>query len=284
MKIFLTFFFSSLILSLHAQSSNLDSILNDFYHRPERVLVAAHRAPHANQPENSFAAIREAMRLGVDIVELDVRQTKDGVLVLMHDKTITRTTGKPGSTGDYTYAQLQEFPLLHNGQPTAERIPTFEDALRLAKGRIIVDVDFKEDSEEAARKAYALIQATGTTRQVLFFLYDYKEATRLRGWDPQIPIMPRAYNREETAIILQTGGFPAIHIDESFYTDSLASDVRSKGARLWINALGKYDKGEQEVPGSGFSQLLSRFPAVNLIQTDLPEQLIQYLRAKGLHR
>lgn len=284
MKFLITCFLSSFILSVHGQSTTLDSILHDFRQRPDRVLVAAHRAPHASQPENSLAAIREAIQLGVDIAELDVRQTKDGVLVLMHDKTITRTTGKPGGTGDYTYAQLREFPLLHNGQPTKERIPTFEEALLLAKGKILVDVDFKEGTPEAARKAYAEIKSTGTTQQVIFFLYDYKEIPLLQSWDAQIPIMPRAYSAAETAAILQMGKFPAIHLDESYYTDSLARGLRTTGTRVWLNALGKYDKAEKEAPGTGFVQLLAKYPAVNIIQTDLPGELLAYLRTKGLHR
>ncbi|RPE14249.1 glycerophosphodiester phosphodiesterase [Chitinophaga lutea] len=281
MKFLITAFLSIVLLSAHGQA---DSILRDFSNRPDHILVAAHRAPHADYPENSLAAIREAIRLGVDIVELDIRQTKDGILVLMHDKTITRTTGKPGGTGDYTYAELQQFPLLHNGQPTQERIPTFEEALKLTKDRILVDIDFKEGTPEAARKTVELVKASGTTSQVLFFLYDYKEIPQLRNWNPKIPIMPRAYNTGDIAGIGQMGTFPAIHIDDSYYSDSLANALRAGGTRVWLNALGKYDKAEKASPGTGFSELLKKHPRVNIIQTDLPAELLAYLRSKGFHR
>src|SRR5215218_7165785 len=56
------------------------------------VLVAAHRAAHAKYPENSIDAIREAVRLNVDIIEIDVKVSKDGVPFLMHDRTMDRTT------------------------------------------------------------------------------------------------------------------------------------------------------------------------------------------------
>lgn len=281
MKFLITCFCCLGLLSAYGQA---DSILHDFSHRPERILVAAHRAPHTSHPENSLPAIREAIRLGVDIVELDVRQTKDSVLVLMHDKTITRTTGKPGATGDYTYAELQQFPLIHNGQPTAERIPTLEEALLLIKGRILIDIDFKEGTMEAARKTCELLKATGTTHQALFFLYDYKEIPQLRSFDAQVPIMPRAYNVAEALAVQKMGAFPVIHIDEDNYSDSLANILRTAGTRVWINALGKYDKLERETPGKGFSQLLANSPRINIIQTDLPAELLAYLRARGLHR
>lgn len=281
MKFLITCLFSIILLSAYGQS---DSILHDFANHPDRILVASHRAAHANHPENSLAAIREAIRLGVDIVELDVRETKDGILVLMHDKTITRTTGKTGGTTDYTYAELKQFPLLHNGQPTGERIPTFEEALLTTKGLALVDIDFKAGTMEAARKTCQTLKTTGTTREVLFFLYDYKEIPQLLGFEASLPIMPRAYNAGEVAAIQKMGTFPAIHFDDTYYSDSLADSLRKAGTRVWINALGAYDKAEKETPGKGFSLLFSKFPRVNIVQTDLPAELLTYLRAKGLHR
>ena len=270
-------------LCLLAQS-NLDHILEDFYHHPERVLVASHRAAHNQYPENSLAAIREAIRIGVDVVELDVRETKDSVLVIMHDKTITRTTGHPGNVKDYTYQELLQFPLLHNGQPTAEKIPTFEQALQLVKGKVMLDIDFKEGSAEAARKTCALVNATQTTSQVLFFLYAAKYAPMLHEMDKNIPIMPRAHNAAETDAIMQQGKYAAIHIDDSFYSDSLMSRVRAHGERIWINALGQYDEMERKEKDTGFNKMMSQFKYANVIQTDLPAELLAYLKKKGLHR
>jgi glycerophosphoryl diester phosphodiesterase len=262
----------------------VDLILKDFYQRPDRVMVAAHRSAHTNYPENSLAAIKEAIRQGIDIAELDVRQTKDSVLVLMHDRTITRTTGQKGDVSSYTYKELQQFPLLHNGQPTTERIPTFKEALLLAKGHIMIDVDFKADGQEAARQTYALIKSTGMTKQVLFFIYDHNDAPFLQGLNKEVPIMPRAHNATETATILQMGKFPAVHVDPSFYTDELMNDIRKAGSRVWINALGNIDKLERETDNAGFDLLVTKFKYANIIQTDLPEKLLVYLRKKGLHR
>jgi len=80
----------------HVRSSkniSLDSIIN-LYKNPSDhyVMVIAHRADWRNFPENSLEAIRSAIKLGVDMVEIDVRKTKDGKLILMHDETVDRTT------------------------------------------------------------------------------------------------------------------------------------------------------------------------------------------------
>ncbi|MDT7828799.1 glycerophosphodiester phosphodiesterase family protein [Pricia sp. S334] len=82
------------------QELKLDSLLADFYDRPEIIMVAAHRAAHQRHPENSLAAVQESIRLGIDIIEIDLRMSKDGKFVLMHDSTVDRTTNGTGSVSD----------------------------------------------------------------------------------------------------------------------------------------------------------------------------------------
>ncbi|HWV64836.1 glycerophosphodiester phosphodiesterase family protein [Chitinophaga sp.] len=276
-------------LSVAAQQKEpVDAIINEFYHHPEHIMVAAHRASHNKYPENSLAAVKESIEQGIDVVEIDLHETKDHILVVMHDATITRTTGKPGKIKDYTYRELQQFPLLFNGQPTTEKIPTFEQVLQLTKGRIIVDVDFKEDSESAAKQAFAQIAAHGMEKQVLFFIYDHHQAPTLHSWNPKIPVMPRAHSIAEVAeiqeIAAKQGKFPVIHGDDSFYSDSLMKSITASGTRVWMNALGKYDKLESEKEDAGFDQLRKDAAYANAIQTNYPEKLLVYLRKKGLHK
>jgi glycerophosphoryl diester phosphodiesterase len=73
-----------------------------------------------------------------------------------------------------------------------------------------------------------------------------------------------------------------IHIDDSYYKDGTMRRLINSGYRVWINALGKYDSMETQAKDSGFDALLSR-KYVNVIQTDLPEELLAYLRQRGLH-
>lgn len=281
----ITLSFTLLFLSLVASAqSNLDSILNDFYNRPDRVLVAAHRAAHAAYPENSVAAMKEAIRLGVDIIETDIRETKDGVLIIMHDKTIDRTTTGKGLVAEKTYAELQQVFLLHDGKPTSEKIPTFKEVLGLVKGKVMLDIDYKAEGKRAARSAARLLRKTRMEKQSLFFLYDYKDAPALRRMNKKIQFMTRAYSREDVDGIFDQGiRVPVIHADDKFYSDSLMGVIRGKGIRLWMNALGKYEKLETQKKDSGFDALL-QMRHTNVIQTNLPAELISYLKARRLHR
>jgi glycerophosphoryl diester phosphodiesterase len=266
-----------------AQTTRVDTILNEFYHHPEHVMVTAHRSAHLVHPENSLAAIRDAIKIGADIIELDVRKTKDGVYVLLHDKNIDRTTGNKGKVSSYTFDQLNKIPLLQNGQPTDERIPTFESALRTAKDRIMIDIDFKLDSTEDAINVCKMIREAGMQKQVLFFLYDYRYTATIDSIDNSIAVMPRAYNKEDVLDILKNYKVPVIHVDTKFYNDTLMGQIRSHNVRVWLNALGKYDDMEKTQKDAGYDRLLE-MKNVNVIQTDYPANLLKYLREKGLHR
>ena len=270
-------------ISATAQS-NLDSILFDFHNRPDRILVASHRATHIQYPENSLAAMRESIRIGVDIIETDVRETKDGVLVCLHDEKIDRTTTGKGKVEDMTFAQLQQYFLVFNGMPTQEKVPTFQQVLALVKGKIMLDIDYKEEGERAAVATTKLLRKMKMEKQCLFFVYDYKDAAAFYKLNYQLQFMIRTHNGGEVDTVLHMAmPVPAVHGDDGFYTDSLMAVIRHSGKRVWMNALGKYDDMERKQSGNGFDAMLA-MRQTNVIQTDLPEQLLQYLKGKGLHR
>lgn len=261
---------------LFANESVLTDILRKFNYMPDRILVAAHRGAHQNYPENSLASFREAIRLGVDILETDVRTSKDGVLVIMHDKTLDRTTNGKGNVSDYTFDELRKLRLVHNGTVSEELIPSFDEVLQLVKGKIMLDVDFKA-AKSFAQKTCDAIKDAGMENQTLFFLYNYKEVPALRKVSPTTLFMPRAYNLKEMGQIIKMGNIPVIHIDPSYYNKEAIKEYATK-TRIWANALGKYDSYSNK--NEGFSQMLNDLEGVNIIQTDYPEELIRFLEQK----
>ena len=95
----------------------------------KEIIVVAHRGDWRHAPENSLQAIQNCIDMGVDMVEIDIRQTKDGHLVLMHDGTIDRTTKGKGKVKSFTLDSLKTFYLLDGlGKPTPHKIPTLEEA------------------------------------------------------------------------------------------------------------------------------------------------------------
>ncbi len=267
--------FSTILLSmivsstthLYGQSIALIKKLDE-----KSLHVAAHRGAHLEQPENSIAAIEEAIRLGASVVEVDVRATKDGVLVLMHDKTVNRTSNGQGEVAKLTYAELQQFHLRKkaNGEASDHVIPTLSEALRVAKGKIIIDLDFKEDRKEFIKKTYALVEQEGMEDQILFFLYDYKDMPKIYKFNPTITLFPRARSMKDLEAILKMKLTSIVHLDESFTDTEKLNALRKQGIYFWMNSLGEYDDKAEQEGKETYRSFLEKYPFVRLIQTDHP--------------
>jgi len=139
------------------------AIMPRMMHKPDKTpfmgVLYAHRGLHDNAtdaPENSMAAFRKAVEAGYGI-ELDVQLSKDRVPVIFHDSTLKRMCGVEGKVEEYTYEELQQFHLADSG----ERIPKFEDFLKLVDGRVplIVELKIEGHSMEVCPRADALLQS-----------------------------------------------------------------------------------------------------------------------------
>lgn len=274
-------FYILLFLITSCQTNNqFDKTLNEFHNsKSEYVMVAAHRAAHNIHPENSLPAIQHAIDLGVDIIELDVKVSKDGIPFLMHDGTINRTTNGKGDGEEYSMEELKKLRLKNNdGTLSDETIPTFEEALNLTKGKALIDIDIKTSH---LKEINEVVQKTNTIDQVFYFDNDYNGLKEVRAMESNSIFMPRAYSYEMADSALKVFSPAVVHIDPSFYTDEVTTLIRNNGARIWINALGDYDRmirsGKIE---EAMSELLKH--KANVIQTDEPEKIIQYLTSKGL--
>ena len=155
-----------MLTSVSFAQSNLKEILKNF-NKPakENVMVVSHRGDWRNAPENSIQAFQNCIDMGVDMVELDLKKTKDGVLVLMHDKKIDRTMNGKGFPENYTLDSLKSLRLKNGvGCKTRHQIPTFREVMELCKGKIMVNVDKGYDYFDDAMK---VLKETGTVDQCI---------------------------------------------------------------------------------------------------------------------
>jgi glycerophosphoryl diester phosphodiesterase len=233
------------------------------------VLVAAHRAAHAKYPENSIEAIREAVRLNVDIIEIDVKVSKDGIPFLMHDRTMDRTTNGKGDPEELTWDELQKLSIVDKGKVTKGRIPSLEAALTAAHGQLLVDLDLKTDRIEEVMK---IVEKTDMQEYVLFFDSDFNVLQRVKNHDGNLMIMPRANNLQQADSAIAMFDPPVVHIDFDCYTKDVVSTIKGSLARVWINALGDPDT---EIRNNKAKKALKKLlsDGANIIQTDEPALL-----------
>lgn len=280
-------------------SDNRASAIVAEIHNPssKKVLVIAHRGDWRNYPENSLAAIESVIRMGVDIMELDLKLTKDSVLVLCHDRTIDRTTSGKGRVSDITYDSIQRCVLkAGQGVKTEHRMPTLREALAVCKDRIVVNVD---QGYEYYDLVLAVTEELGVTDQILIkgkrsaeaVAAKFAEHPRNMMYMPIIDIL-KPQGQALFAEYRQQGVTPlACEVCWSEYTPAVKAcmdQVVAGGSKLWVNSLWPSlngglcdDAAFDGDPAAVYGQLVDM--GATMIQTDRPELLISYLRSRGLH-
>ncbi|WP_339840061.1 glycerophosphodiester phosphodiesterase family protein [uncultured Maribacter sp.] len=262
-------------------TTDLPEVLRVFHDsNANTVLVAAHRGAHNGNFENSIASTKHAIKIGVDVIEADVKTTKDGYLVLMHDSSIDRTTTGKGKVEELTLAEIRKYKLkAPYGRISEETVPTFEDFLKVTKGKIMVDVDMKTDNVKGILKA---VHALDMQKEVFYFDNDYDQLDLIKELDKSAQLMPRAYSLQMADSAIVKFAPPVVHIDSKFNTKEVGGLLKKNNSRIWINTLGekdaliRYGKGEEVI-----QELIKN--GANIIQTDEPEMLLELLRYKGLH-
>jgi glycerophosphoryl diester phosphodiesterase len=143
------------------------------------VLKVGHRGAPAYEPENTLRGFGKAVELGVDAVELDVRRTKDGQLVVIHDAGVERTTNGKGLVSELTCGEIKR---LVTGK--GERIPTLEEALDFLDRRVMIIVELKETGLE--EQALNLIGGKGLRDNVVIVSFHEEALWRVRELDGEV--------------------------------------------------------------------------------------------------
>ena len=229
------------------------------------IAVIAHRGEHLSHVENTLPAFQAAIDAGADYFECDVRTTSDGRMVLMHDGTVDRTTNGKGRVADLTFDGIRSLDAHGN------RVPTFEEALELAKGRIGVYVDNKETRPEALAQA---IERAGMGEYVV--VYGGQELRAIHALRPAWKMMPEADNPADLQRAIEALDLSVAAFDEHDFKPEAIAVARKASIGLFVDSLGEQDNEQhwQAAIDTGASG----------IQTDHPADLVRFLRARGLHR
>jgi len=234
--------------------------------RGQDIAVIAHRGEHLRHAENTLPAFQAAIDAGADFFECDVRTTSDGHLMLMHDGSVDRTTNGKGRISDLTFDQVRRL------RAGASSVPTFEDALRLAKGHIGVYVDYKEAAPDAI---VAAIDGADMGDHVVI----YGDPNRLRrillsrpGWK----VMPEAENPVHLSELIAALHVRVAAFDTADFRSATIEVARRAGIDIYLDCLGPKDNAR------GWSEALDQ--GATGIQTDHSAELVAYLRSKGLHK
>ncbi len=159
-------------------------------HAQANFLISAHRGNSSEAPENTISAFQSAIDVGADYFECDVRRTKDQVLVTLHDATLNRTTDVTGRLNTYNYKQLSTidagYPDRFGNQFQGERIPSLLDVLQLAKNKIKVEIELKEDG--LVSDIVTMVEQLDMVDQVSIISFDLDHLEQVKMLNPQIDV------------------------------------------------------------------------------------------------
>jgi glycerophosphoryl diester phosphodiesterase len=239
-----------------------------------KVVVIAHRGEHLHYPENTLPAFQEAIRLGADFFELDVQTTADGKLVLSHDSEVDRRTNGRGEISKMTFAEVRALDagIKSGAEFAGTKIPTFDEALELARGKIGIYVDVKRAS---AKDVVSHIEEHGMVDHVVIYcgLQFSKEIQKL---NPKLKVMPESGSVENVKRIIEELHPSVIAFGARDFTPEIIRLTKEAKADIYVDRLGPADNPTtwQAAIDAG----------ADGIQTDRPGELVKYLREKGYKR
>ena len=267
------------------------------------VVVIAHRSDWRHYPENSLAAMEGAIKMGVDMVEIDVQRTKDGVLVCCHDKTVDRTTTGKGKISELEYSYIATLKLKENGVITEHSMPTLDQALDLCRDRVLINIDkginyydqIQQMLAERNMVEQVVIKSSKKPTTIAKYLDKHDQNMlympiinyNTKSWERHSPLFESYLASEIPSIAYEICWNGTLKGERKIFNRVLKS-----GAKLWVNTLwdslcgGKEHSFADNHALNGnehkiYGTLLKY--GVTMIQTDQPQVLLDYLNSKGRH-
>jgi glycerophosphoryl diester phosphodiesterase len=203
------------------------------------LVRVAHRGASAEYPENTMMAFRRAIEIGVDALEVDVHLTYDGVLVVMHDSTLDRTTDGTGFVRDHSWQAISQ---LNAGQ--GERVPMLIEVIELARStdmRLCIEIKgaIPADEIKVAEAVVQILDRTGYADKVIITSFYGVALRRVREMCPTLSTMldPSPQDgsltlRQICEQVLQAGA-NSLSYDGRFVTPEVAAGAHLAGIALW---------------------------------------------------
>lgn len=236
-----------------------------------QIVAISHRGEHLQRPENTMPAFKEAIRVGADFFEVDVQTTADKKLVLSHDATVDRCTDGKGRIDSMTFEQVEALDagIKKGPEYAGTRIPTFDQALDLARGKIGIYVDIKNAT---AQDLVDHIVGHGMADHVVMYCKPAM-CKQIQDLNPKLKIMPESNSVERCHMLVETLHPPVIAFGAGDFKPEIIAIAKEGKAGVYVDIMGKTDapEGWQAAIDAGATGL----------QTDRPGPLVEWLREKG---
>lgn len=233
--------------------------------------VMAHRGYSGAYPENTMLAFRKAVEAGCDGIELDVHETRDGVLVVIHDEYLDRTTDGHGRILDYSFEELRRFNAakLWEGRYAPEQIPSFEEYCQWAATQdIFTNIEIKTDHvyyPDIERKTWDMLVKYGLEKKVMFSSFNHVSLKCLQEIVPADVKLGALVLEDGLSVFpgeyCQAAGFQAFHPDIHMLNDANVKSCKDKGIELNVWTVNDM-AGLEKLYAWGCDGIITNYPGV----------------------
>ena len=231
---------------------------------PFPVMIACHRAASRYAPENTIPAIQIAAKLEVDYAEIDIRTTKDGQFVLVHDGQLTRTTTGKGPVRDFTFEEIRSLSAgTWFGKPFRDtKVPSFDEGLRHYGPSMGAYLDAKDIAPEALVSFIQKFELA--ERHVVYQSLEYCQ--KLRAIEPKVRIMPPARKIDDIPTIAKAKPY-AVDAAWAALSAEFIAECHRHEIKVFSDALGKNETVEEYTKAINWG--------IDCIQTDHPLRVLR---------
>ena len=234
-------------------------------------IIIAHRGDHTVFPENTLKAFEAAIQNKCDYVEVDLRTTKDGQLIVMHDAAIDRTTNGKGIVREMNLKDILSYRVVSytDTTPVQHRIPLFSEVVRLCKGRTKIYLDFKDADVEAAWK---IVHSNGMDTALVVYINHQKDYLVWRKVAPHIPLIvslpDSIVSTQMLAEFLKNVDAEILDGDVTQYNLEMVELIHSFKRKIWLDF-----QHENEGPSDWIKGVNLK---IDGFQTDRPIALMEW--------
>lgn len=257
-----------------------------------KTLIIAHRGASGVAPENTLAAVEQALALGVDGIEVDVRLTKDLVPVIIHDRTVDRTTNGSGRVSRFTFAEIrrldagswynEKYPRRASAAFRGLKVPRLEEVIDMTaatQSRLYLDVKYARWPVELASAVYGIVERKGCWDRVFFTSADHLSLGVMKQVKPDGRTAPlfdwrwAAKGANHIISLAQQWQADEVSLHHAICTRRLIKLAHQQGLKVVVWSINQ-------------RRLMRQFirSAVDAIITNFPEQLKRERAGDGLWR
>ncbi len=246
------------------------------------IQITAHRGSSKEAPENTMAAIKQAVEDLADYVEIDVQETRDGVVVLGHDTTLKRVAGINRTIGSYSFEELKQLDVgtWFSSGFQGERIPSLEEVMEYCKGKININIEIKNAGSDSAlpEKVAMLIDKYQMNEQCVVTSTRFSYLTRIKKVNGKIRtgyIISAAYGN-----YYSSDDIDFISVRSSFVSEKLveAAHLKGKAVHAWtVNSKSEMERMKM----LSVDNIITDYPVLTreiVYREEATENLLEYLR------